>query len=94
MTEYILEIFLPGSADDVWMKFSSPTPFMTISPGDIINPGVWEGSEAPKKVLRVVSVEHIIWEAPGSDMKHKIDIYTKEVEGTRELRLGYKTLDG
>jgi hypothetical protein len=82
ITEYTLEIFTPGSLDDVWVTFSSPTPFMTISVGDIINPSVWEDSRSPMKVMRVVDVEHIIWETSGN-AKHKIEIYTKEVDGGR-----------
>jgi len=85
ITEYSLEIYQAGSADDVWVNFSSPTPFMTISAGDILNPGIWDGSQSPMKVLRVVNIEHIIWEVSGS-AKHKICVFTEEVEGTRELR--------
>ena len=40
-TEYILEIFEPGSFDDVWMVFSSSSPFMPMQVGEILNPGVW-----------------------------------------------------
>lgn len=85
-TQYELEIFIPGSADDVWVKFASPTPFMAIHVGDIINPGTWEGSQSPQKVLQVVGVEHLIWEVNGQ-VKHRLDVYTQEVAGTRELRL-------
>ena len=85
ITEYSLEIFTPDSFDDVWTVFTSPTPFMTISVDDIINPSIWQDSQSPMKVLRVVGIEHIIWEVEGN-AKHKIDIYTTEVEGTREAR--------
>ena len=85
ITEYSLEIFMPSSYDDVWVVFTSPTPFMAISAGDILNPSIWEDSQSPMKVLRVVGLEHLIWEVGGS-VKHKIDVYTEEVEGTREVR--------
>jgi hypothetical protein len=85
--EYILEVYEPGSADTVWNVFHSASPFMTISAGDILNPGLWEGSNSPMKVLRVVSVEHTVWEIEGQ-VKHKVMIYTEDVEGTPELRLG------
>ncbi len=83
-TEYILEVYQPGSADDVWITFSSFTPFMPINRGDILNPGVWPESSSPMKVLRVINVEHIIWEAK-EQIKHKVLIFTEEVDGTREL---------
>lgn len=82
-----LEIYEPGSADDVWVTFTADAPFMSISVGDIVNPGLWANSESPMKVLRVVNVEHIIWEHEGI-AKHKLCVFTDEVEGTRELRTG------
>jgi hypothetical protein len=83
--EYILEIFRPKSVDDVWVTFNSPSPFMAITSGDIINPGVWSGSESPKTVLRVLNVEHIIWEL-NDTIKHEMLIFTDDVAGTRDLR--------
>jgi hypothetical protein len=82
---YMLEIYEPGSFDDVWVYFESTSPFGFMSAGDIINPGLWEGSKSPMFVLKVVSLEHILWEAEGQT-KHKICVFTREVEGTRELR--------
>jgi hypothetical protein len=79
LTEYSLEIYMPGSDDNLWMAFSSPTPFMAIHVGDIINPSIWEGSQSPMKVLRATGVEHAIWEL-GGNVKHKIMIYTEEVD--------------
>jgi len=86
LTEYILEIFMPGSIDDVWIVFSSPTPFMSISVGDIIDPGLWVGSQSPMKILRTIGLEHYLWEIEGN-VKHKICIYTEEIEGSPEARL-------
>ena len=83
--KYMLEIYRPNNADDVWVVFESDTPFMAMSKGDILNPGIWDDSHAPMKVLKIVNVEHAIWDVTG--LKHKIMIYTEEVEGTRELRL-------
>ncbi|MCX8119197.1 MAG: hypothetical protein N3G78_14865, partial [Desulfobacterota bacterium] len=59
---YVLEIYKPMNVDDLWMKFESPSPFMAIHVGEVINPGLWPGSEAPQKVLRVLHVEHAVWE--------------------------------
>ncbi len=85
-TEYTLEIYNHGSASDVWVSFTSSSPFMTISKGDILNPSIWPESKSPMKVLQVVAVEHLVWEVEGT-VKHKIMVFTEEVEGTRELRL-------
>jgi len=84
--QYEIEIYEPNSADDVWAVFDSSTPFMTISKGDILNPGTWSNSQSPMKVLRVINVEHVIWES-GAKVTHKLLVFTEEVEGTRELRL-------
>jgi hypothetical protein len=86
IVEYSLEIYQPGSIEDIWVSFSSQQPFMPINTGDIINPGIWTKSPSPIKVLRVVSREHIIWESQ-SKIKHKICIFTEEVDGTLEVRL-------
>lgn len=85
-TEYTLEIYEPESADDVWVTFSSSEPFLAIGANDIINPGLWHNSQAPMKVLRVTNLEHLIWETE-AQVKHKLLVFTEEVEGTRELRL-------
>jgi len=84
--EYILEIYMPGSARDVWVHFASSKPFMPICKGDILNPGLWEGSQSPMKVVRVINIEHIIIEKE-EGFGHKILVFTEEVEGTEELRL-------
>lgn len=86
-TKYSLEIHKPDCARDVWVNFSSATPFLGISKGDIINPTLWPDSQSPMKVLKVVSVEHMIWEIEGSHITHKVCVFTKEVEGKEELRL-------
>jgi hypothetical protein len=83
---FTLEIYEPGSADDIWIVFESSTPFMSINRGDILNPAFFSNSQSPMKVLRVINVEHILWEVDGNVMQ-KILIFTEEVEGTRELRL-------
>ena len=86
--QYHLEINKPGSAGDVWVVFQSERPFLSINTGDIINPGSWGNSNAPMKVLKVVSVEHIVWEIENSHIAHKLCVFTEEVEDTRRLRLG------
>ena len=70
-TKYSLEIYEPNSAYDPMVHFESKTP----------------GSEAPMKVLKVLNVEHMIWEIEDSHITHKLCVFTEEVEGTAELRL-------
>jgi hypothetical protein len=83
--KYHLEVYLPGSARDVWMKYDSDTPFMAFHHGDIINSSIWPGSEMGK-VLRVVGVEHIVWESISGLIKHKVCIYIEEIEDRAEER--------
>ena len=84
--EYELEIYEPKSADDCWVTFSSTSPFPSINKGDIVNPSLWSNSQSPMKVLRVINVEHLIWEI-NAQIRHKLMVFTEEVDGTRELRL-------
>jgi hypothetical protein len=86
--QYHVEVYEPGSADDVWVCFKTTKPLFSISRGDIVNPGTWPNSKAPMRVLRVVAVEHIIWEIQDSHIGDKLCVFTEEVEGTRELRKG------
>ena len=82
---YMLEVYEPNSVDNVWMYFEAPSPFLGINSGDLMNPGIWEGSKSPMKILRVVNVEHLIWET-NIEVKHKLMVFTEEVEGSREIR--------
>jgi hypothetical protein len=83
--KYVLEVYKPLSVDDVWISFTSQNPFISIHVGDIINPGLWEGSEAPQKILRVLNIEHAIWETR-DHITHKVMIFTEEVKGIRDLK--------
>jgi hypothetical protein len=85
-TEFLLEIYEPGSVRDVWMYFASPVPLMSINKGDILNPGLWPNSKSPQKVLRVRTVEHIIWQTENT-LKQKVMIFTNEITGTEDTRL-------
>ncbi|MDD5738687.1 MAG: hypothetical protein PHY72_02030 [Candidatus Pacebacteria bacterium] len=83
-----MEVYVPGSADDVWVTFETSEPILGISKGDILNPGIWENTQSPMKVLKVVNLEHLIWDVKAENcVKHKLMIFTKEVEGTRKLRI-------
>jgi hypothetical protein len=83
-SEYIVEIYAPGSWENVWAVFQSEHPFMTMMPGELLNTAVFEPSNwAQYKIARIVNVEHILWNYKGKP-KHKILVYTEEVDDTRE----------
>ena len=85
--KYLLEIYEPDNVKDVWVDFEASEPFLSINKGDIINPGVWPDSQSPMKVLKVVNVEHLILESKTDNcIKHKLMVFTTEVEGTEGLR--------
>jgi hypothetical protein len=77
--DYYLEIYHPGSRRNCWMEFTSSTPFMAINKGDIVNPGIWPGSQVPTKALRVTGVEHVIWDQ-GGQAKHKVMVFSEAVD--------------
>ena len=82
---YFLEIYEPGSAEDVLKTFESNIPFLGIARGDYFSPS-WILTDARTGLLRVVNIEHIIWEV-GDRVKHKICVFTEDVENTKEIRL-------
>lgn len=87
--KYVLEIMLPGatSGSDTWEVFESDTPFLPISRGELLNPGSWDDGIVPgTTILQVVNLEHIIWKS-NDQIKHKIVVYTKEVEDNKVTRL-------
>jgi len=83
--KYMLEIYEPNSSQSCWVVFKSETPFQTITKGDIINPGFFPDATV-QKVLRVESVEHIVWSLETGEPKHKLCVYTKEIDDTWESR--------
>jgi hypothetical protein len=56
-SRYSLEIYEPGSADDVAANFESDTPFQAIHRGDLIRPMMVPGEPPITDVLRVECVE-------------------------------------
>jgi hypothetical protein len=84
---YQLEIYEPGGANDVRVFFESDTPFQSFQRDDLINPRSWHDDEG--RALRVVSVEHIIWDSQ-EGVKHKLCVFTETVKDTAEsLSAGY-----
>ncbi len=89
--QYSLEILEPSNCDNVWITFSSSTPFVAIHEGDLINPELWPNSRAPMKILRVVKVEHMIW-CSDRDVFQKVLVYTREANRASEIPFKKKTL--
>ena len=86
MEKYILEIFAPNSADEVIKKIESKDPFINIAKGDIINTQLWKETDSKDDILRVLNVEHIIWEVD-KRINHKLCIFTERSQNTPETRL-------
>jgi hypothetical protein len=87
---YTLEIYEPGSTDEVCRSFEDAQPFGAISKGDILNLATGKDG-LPDLFLRVVQVEHILWDTNGHT-RHKICVFTEAITNTREARLGASTL--
>lgn len=86
MKNYQLEIYQPGSVEDVAAYVESDKPFLTVSKGDLLNP-VDSAAEANSDgILRVVGMEHILWKS-GADVRHKLCVFTENVENTARVRL-------
>lgn len=83
---YVLEIYEPMRVDELWMRFESPSPFMAIQAGQVINPGLWPGSKAPQKMLRVLHVEHTIFEIENR-ITHQTMVFTEEIDCIRDLQV-------
>ena len=81
---YYLEIYSDGATNSVVVSFHSKDPFLSINMGDLLNPYTW-GIGVGDNMLLVTRVEHIIWDTENRT-KHKICVYTKSVENTKEIR--------
>ena len=72
--------------------FQSPSPFLAIAPGDLVNPAWWDERETDmngdRTLLRVLSVEHLISEAT-----HKTMVFTKAVPDNVDARFTQRRLD-
>jgi hypothetical protein len=79
---YCLEIYEPGSADDVLQQIEADIPFASVSAGDLLRPLNAPGSP----LLRIVHVEHIVWETDGK-ARHKICLFTEDAPDARQTRL-------
>jgi hypothetical protein len=66
-----------------WAAYQAITPFGAISKGDIIDPAAWtDGPSIQSETeFEVTDVVHLLWDI--SVIRHKIEIYVKEVKWTR-----------
>lgn len=89
LKKYVLEIYEPGSTDTAWVVLQSDEPFLSIHAGDLINPQAWgETAGTFQDLLRVMSVEHIVWHSKKlGDAKHKLCVFTAAVQNTKQVRL-------
>lgn len=84
---YRLEIYMPGSADEVFVLHESAMPFPVIQKGDIVCPGEWPG--LPSTALCAVAIQHVIWKRGEAETTAWTTcVYTKEVSLTRDLLAG------
>ncbi len=84
---YKLEIYESKSVSRVWMDFDSDLPFQAIHVGDLINTSTWPNATSRQMALRVISVEYVIWADETGLAKHKLCVFTQEVERTEALLL-------
>ncbi|MDT7809232.1 MAG: hypothetical protein QOJ70_3045 [Acidobacteriota bacterium] len=89
LKKYVLEIYGSDSTDTAWIILQSDKPFLSIHAGDLINPRAWgETAGTFQDLLRVVSVEHIVWYSKKiEDTRHKLCIFTEAVDDTKQVRL-------
>ncbi len=85
-TKYELEISESRSPHEVLAVFHSSAPFVPFHAGDLINTGTLYSSGIGE-VLRVLVVEHILWETDETTLTHKLCVYTEAVENTPGLRM-------
>lgn len=87
--KYIIEIYTPNSASDVLANFEADAPFIAIGKGDILNPAFFPSYDKnPEKVLRVIGIEHIIWQHEGQEAPtQKILLFTREENNSSDARI-------
>ncbi len=86
-TKYELEISESRSPHEVLAVFHSSAPFVPFHAGDLINTGTFYASSGTGEILRVLGVEHILWETDETTLTHKLCVFTEAVENTAALRM-------
>jgi hypothetical protein len=80
---YIVEIYEPGSEENVRAHFKSDKPFMTLRVGDSLT-AVDKDMRGADDRLRITGVHHILWDSPHGNSGHKIMIYTERAADVDE----------
>lgn len=75
---YHLRLFSPGSAEDCFEDFSSPTTFGAICVGDVI--AQVNSSLEPGRGLRVTAVIHQLHQAKVGPAYHLVGVLTEDVD--------------
>ena len=63
MSRYILTLLSPTGEEK---RFESSTPFMSIAKGEVLSMILFQDSAGLNLPLRVVEVEHMLWNEPGA----------------------------
>ena len=85
---YMLEIYQPGSADEVLQSIESDRPFMAMSAGDLMHP-FGAADATTSSVLMITRLEHIVQPGlEGGAARHKICVFTRRVDELNEARKG------
>ncbi len=80
---YYVQVYLPGSRQDLWLSFDSDTPFFAIHVGDLLDCSEWQGPKAARAV-RVVGVEHCLLPGSGGTVRrHALKVFTDWPESKR-----------
>ncbi|WP_439582426.1 hypothetical protein [Dyadobacter bucti] len=77
MAKYYLEIYRPGTTESA-ATYKSDSPFGAISKGDYLSRAFLHDDKMRDNYV-VKEIQHMIWEAPGKLLTHKICIFTEEV---------------
>ena len=77
--QYHLELYEPNSALDVLLSVRTVTPLGPFTRGDLITLDSLSLGRSPGQILRVVSVEHILWIIDGSHVGEKVCVFTVAV---------------
>lgn len=96
LKKYALEVYAPGSRSlDVVCTIESDEPFLPIHVGDLLNPRTWDShycsavNSQPSKfgiVLRVIGIEHYIFQKDEGFSQHKLGIFTEALDDVAESR--------
>jgi hypothetical protein len=76
MKRFVVEVYRPGSDEEVWETLESDTPLMLPRVGEIIVPVNWQDGK-PGDEVEVTKVSHAMWRSANNEVKQKTLIYTR-----------------